>query len=256
MDKFVTAKKPATAPAATGKEESLPQRQKFKYSPYGVRKADERRFETWKDRKRTEKILAPIRKKRKKKRRPGLRRLGAHETYPTYPRGQSNPITHSDIYNRTDHIVSAATGHQQGDGRGPGARYMKARDRKLAEQLPETSSQVLRGVRVYINGYLENTTDIEMKRIVALAGGEVQRTASGATHVLTSQQLSGTKTHKHLTSKSKAVVHVVRPEWVSDSIAAGRRVPEREYAVVKSAAVAGIADMFRSAAPNKDGGSD
>lgn len=29
------------------------------------------------------------------------------------------------------------------------------------------------GVRVYINGYLRDTTDIEMKRTVTLAGGQV-----------------------------------------------------------------------------------
>ena len=52
--------------------------------------------------------------------------------------------------------------------------YIKARVRKLAAQLPETETHVLRGVRVYINGYLDNTTDIEMKRIVSLAGGQMQ----------------------------------------------------------------------------------
>ena len=36
-----------------------------------------------------------------------------------------------------------------------------------------SKASVLKGVRVYINGYLRNTTDIEMKRIVALAGGQV-----------------------------------------------------------------------------------
>ena len=116
---------------------------------------------------------------------------------------------------------------------------------------------------MYINGYLEDTTDIEMKRIVALAGGQVQyvrsvpqgvlsanvryrRTASGATHILTSQQLNGSKTHKHLTSKMKSVVHVVRPEWVTDCIAAGKRLSERNYAVIQNASAAKITDMFQT----------
>lgn len=56
---------------------------------------------------------------------------------------------------------------------------MSARHRKLADQLPETSdTHVLRNVRVYINGYLDNTTDIEMKRIVTLAGGQVMCVSS------------------------------------------------------------------------------
>ena len=73
----------------------------------------------------------------------------------------------------TDHICSAATGHQRSDGHGPRTPYVKARIRKLANQLPESSSHVLHNVRIYINGYLDNTTDIEMKRIVTLAGGQV-----------------------------------------------------------------------------------
>lgn len=74
----------------------------------------------------------------------------------------------------TDHISSAATGHQRSEGRGPSSAHMSARHRKLAKQLPETSdTHVLRNVRVYINGYLDNTTDIEMKRIVTLAGGQI-----------------------------------------------------------------------------------
>lgn len=69
-----------------------------------------------------------------------------------------------------------ATGHQRGEG---GSRhrgdYMETRSKKLAAQLPEKPSEgVLRNVRVYIDGYLDNTTDIEMKRIVTLAGGEVR----------------------------------------------------------------------------------
>lgn len=39
------------------------------------------------------------------------------------------------------------------------------------EELAKGKDSVLRGVRVYIDGYLAGTTDIEMKRIVAGAGG-------------------------------------------------------------------------------------
>lgn len=51
---------------------------------------------------------------------------------------------------------------------------METRSKKLANQLPEKSDKILRNVRVYIDGYLDNTTDIEMKRIVTIAGGEVR----------------------------------------------------------------------------------
>lgn len=50
---------------------------------------------------------------------------------------------------------------------------MRERTGKLRDQLPQTGSSVLSGVRVWIDGYLEDTTDIEMKRLIKLAGGEV-----------------------------------------------------------------------------------
>ena len=118
---------------------------------------------------------------------------------------------------------------------------------------------------MYIDGYLANSTDIEMKRTVTLAGGEAlsahpshlslthcaeagyclyRYTASRATHILTSQQLSGSKTHKILTGRCRDIVHVVRPEWVTDSIAAGKRLPERAYAVLPTGSTRKITDEF------------
>ena len=72
-----------------------------------------------------------------------------------------------------DHVVSAATGHQRSDGRGSARQYLESRKQKLEYQTPSKGSALFSNVRVYINGYLRNTTDIEMKRIVAQAGGEV-----------------------------------------------------------------------------------
>lgn len=56
MDKFVTIKKPTTA-RSSGKQDATNKtdRQKFRYNPYGVSRSNERRFEDWKDKKRTEK---------------------------------------------------------------------------------------------------------------------------------------------------------------------------------------------------------
>lgn len=76
-----------------------------------------------------------------------------------------------------DHITSTATGHQRGEGRVNQQLYLESRNKKLRAQLPQASSvsgaEILAGVRVYIDGYLEDTTDIEMKRIVTLAGGRM-----------------------------------------------------------------------------------
>jgi hypothetical protein len=53
---------------------------------------------------------------------------------------------------------------------------MATRRSKLREQQRERTTSdvgILKNTRIYINGYLESTTDIEMKRIVVEAGGEI-----------------------------------------------------------------------------------
>jgi len=53
---------------------------------------------------------------------------------------------------------------------------MATRRSKLREQQREGVTSdvgILRNTRIYINGYLESTTDLEMKRIVVEAGGEI-----------------------------------------------------------------------------------
>ena len=49
---------------------------------------------------------------------------------------------------------------------------------------------------------------------------------------MTSQQLNGSKTHKLLHSKAKFKPQVVRPEWVFDSISAGKKIDVRTYCVL------------------------
>lgn len=164
---------------------------------------------------------------------------------------ESNPITHSDIGERSGHhVTSVATGHQVSEGRGNRRLYLQHREQKLGVQRDASESainepQVLRNVRVYINGFLNETTDIEMKRIVIAAGGQALPTPSDATHILTSMQLSASKTHKILNAKSRHSVHVVKPEWIFDSIKAGKRLSEREYAIIKNTGSKNLVDMWQ-----------
>lgn len=55
--------------------------------------------------------------------------------------------------------------------------YLQDRERRRVIQraVPECrgEAQVLKNVRIYINGFLEDTTDIEMKAIVVRAGGQI-----------------------------------------------------------------------------------
>ncbi|PCH41156.1 hypothetical protein WOLCODRAFT_99947 [Wolfiporia cocos MD-104 SS10] len=243
MDRFVIVTKPSTR-TALGKEEQ--RRSTVRHSPYNVSKGAKSKCEELKERKeKAEKILAPLRKN-------GAKPSAATVTKRLLStlQDEANPITHSDIYERSDHISTAATGHQRSECRVNIKSYWEVRTEKLVRQRPEKSSgsdgNILRNVRVYIDGYLANTTDIEMKRTVTLAGGQVMNTASGATHILTSQQLSGSKAHKLLTAKTRIKVHVVKPEWIFDSIKAGKRLAEREYSVLKTTAAMSLAHMLKT----------
>ncbi|KAF9464412.1 hypothetical protein BDZ94DRAFT_1256384 [Collybia nuda] len=164
---------------------------------------------------------------------------------------QSNPITHSDIGERSGRIVSTSTGHQVSEGQRDRRLYFEDRQEKLTHQwsvespVANDEHQVLKNVRVYINGVLSGTTDIEMKRIIIRAGGQVVLTATACTHILTSQHLSGSKTQRIITSRSRSRVQVVKPEWVFDSIAAGKKRPEREYEVIKDTTMKSIYDMLK-----------
>ncbi|KAI0004907.1 hypothetical protein BJV74DRAFT_805649 [Russula compacta] len=144
---------------------------------------------------------------------------------------ESNPITHSDIGLRSDRVVSLTSGHQRADGHGQRQGYVRMRNQKLRDQREEVVSGILNNTRIYINGYLQDTTDIEMKRIITKAGGRALRTASNATHIVTSQHLSGTKTHRLLASSRGTKPYVVRPEWVTDSVAAGKQLREEKYRI-------------------------
>ncbi|KAK0206379.1 hypothetical protein DFS33DRAFT_1314289 [Desarmillaria ectypa] len=159
---------------------------------------------------------------------------------------ESNPLTHSDLSDRSDHVISTSTGHQVAETRiSHRTEYFEARAQKLAQQREKgcSESQILRNTRIYIDGYLSGTTDIEMKRIVTEAGGTILMTTSGATHILSSQCLNGSKTHKILKAKSRTQLQVVKPEWVLDSIKSGRRLPERTYTLVKSHSMKTLPNM-------------
>jgi hypothetical protein len=108
-------------------------------------------------------------------------------------KNEGNPITTSDLVERSgtsfsvlpffltcfqDQVFSASTGHQVAEGNQSRKVYHHERQAALANQYrPNTSgnsgASIFQGTRIYINGYLEGTTDIEVKRLVAEGGGKV-----------------------------------------------------------------------------------
>ncbi|KAJ3548470.1 hypothetical protein NMY22_g1255 [Coprinellus aureogranulatus] len=92
---------------------------------------------------------------------------------------ETNPITHSDLADRSDKVLSTSTGHQMTEDTMSRKRYFKERSEALHnQQKPSAPSAaptagIFRNTRIYINGYLEGTTDIEIKRLVIEGGGKV-----------------------------------------------------------------------------------
>ncbi|KAG8920902.1 hypothetical protein FRC00_009379 [Tulasnella sp. 408] len=164
----------------------------------------------------------------------------------------ANPITHSSAEQRYDYVSSCCTGHERRDGSHPGG-YQASRSRKLMEQerakgtgAREEASTVMKGVRAYF-GFCDDNTDIELRRIISLAGGSSTYAQAAATHIITSQWLSGSKTDKLLTTRSKKNIHVVSPEWLTDSIAKGKRQSEWRYSKVENRLQRSVLDGFLKA---------
>ncbi|KAF5333422.1 hypothetical protein D9611_002396 [Ephemerocybe angulata] len=148
----------------------------------------------------------------------------------------ANPITHSDLADRSDKVISTSTGRQVAEDVTSRKRYFKERQEALRVQhQPSKASApatgIFRNTRIYINGYLEGTTDIEVKRIVIEGGGKVLFTPSRSTHILTSTGLNGSKTEKYLKTVKASKPFIVKPEWILDSVASGRRRSEKSYIV-------------------------
>ncbi|KAF8341322.1 uncharacterized protein EI90DRAFT_2905404 [Cantharellus anzutake] len=157
-----------------------------------------------------------------------------------------NPITHSKAYEKTQHIHSVASGHQRGGGSMNAAVRNAIQERLDAQSLADlqdvpgskATRKIFAGLKVYVNGYTKGTTRSEIVKLVDLHGGYNLRTATGATHIITSMALSGTKTQKILTGISvKTKQYVVKPEWLFDSIDAGKRLNEFKYNIIDQSQV-------------------
>jgi len=49
-----------------------------------------------------------------------------------------------------------------------------------------------------------------------------------------------------LNTKAKNKVYVVKPEWATESIKAGKRQPERDYSVIKDMTTKNVFGSFKS----------
>ncbi|KAI5621297.1 DNA repair protein REV1 isoform X2 [Silurus asotus] len=119
------------------------------------------------------------------------------------------------------------------DGWGGGGGYMAAKVTKLEEQFMRDaprekekqgiSSSIFSGVAIYVNGYTDPSAD-ELRRLMMLHGGQfhVYYSHAKTTHIIATN-LPNCKI-KELRGEK-----VVRPEWITDSIKAGRQLSYVQY---------------------------
>ncbi|XP_049802635.1 DNA repair protein REV1 isoform X1 [Schistocerca nitens] len=107
--------------------------------------------------------------------------------------------------------------------------YMEAKKSKLLEQFKDeskklkgTTSDIFRGVSIYVNGYTKPSAD-ELKRIMAMYGGEYHQYESHRTTHIIASNLPDCKI------KKLKVLNVVKPEWITDSIKAKKLLDYRMY---------------------------
>ncbi|XP_063069765.1 DNA repair protein REV1 isoform X2 [Engraulis encrasicolus] len=119
------------------------------------------------------------------------------------------------------------------DGWGGRGGYMAAKVSKLEEQFqcdaPREKqkdghcSRIFSGVAIYVNGYTDPSAD-ELRRLMMLHGGQfhVYYSRSKTTHIIATN-LPNSKITELRGEK------VVRPEWITDSIKAGRQLSYLQY---------------------------
>ncbi|KAM6341643.1 DNA repair protein REV1 isoform 4-T4 [Podargus strigoides] len=120
-----------------------------------------------------------------------------------------------------------------GDGWGIWGGYMSAKVKKLEDQFRSdsaiqqqrdgSSSSIFSGVAIYVNGFTEPSAD-ELRRLMMLHGGQyhVYYSRSKTTHIIATN-LPNAKI-KELKGEK-----VVRPEWIVESIKAGRLLSHIPY---------------------------
>ncbi|KNE55946.1 hypothetical protein AMAG_01798 [Allomyces macrogynus ATCC 38327] len=189
----------------------------------------------------------------------------------------------------TNHVYQALGGHHQVNegGNRHQTNYWAARQAKLDEQIKEhrdrvdsaaatasdvadrggsctgrARSKIFAGLVFSIDGYTgPDVGDLKLRRLIVEHGGHlrVHFAVSRTTHVVATS-LAGSKMHQALTTRrtsSRSTVNracvFVMPTWVLDSIAAGRRLPEADYLVVRDLTLGRATAARRPAARTDDG---
>lgn len=111
--------------------------------------------------------------------------------------------------------------------------YMNAKIAKLEEQFSHRTSKeenqvsnIFSGVSIYVNGYTMPSAD-ELKTLMSVHGG-IYHTYQRSNDFVIASNLPDTKV------KNMSLSRIVRPEWITDSIASNRLLDYREYLLFRN----------------------
>ncbi|XP_038061911.1 DNA repair protein REV1-like [Patiria miniata] len=121
------------------------------------------------------------------------------------------------------------------NGWGEWGGYMNAKKQKLAEQFTEdtprnieiagaaTGSRIFDGVTIHVNGYTVPSSD-ELKRLMMLHGGMFHHyySKTKVSHIIATRL-------PYAKIKELRDEKIVKPEWITDSIKAGKLLPDNPY---------------------------
>ncbi|KAI8812064.1 BRCT domain-containing protein [Cladochytrium replicatum] len=109
--------------------------------------------------------------------------------------------------------------------------YQAERVRKLRSQAVEARTGIFKGITVYFNGFLGSThSDLTIKEMLQENGGSYTPffSKTTVTHMICTS-LANSKILKLTSTKKISSQFVVHPDWLVDSVKAGKRLPESKY---------------------------
>ena len=128
------------------------------------------------------------------------------------------------------HAVADDMERENGESEGmwDGWEYMRAKKRKLREQFAgldqKPTSDIFEGVTIYVNGWTQPNAD-ELKRLIHAHGGQYEYNLygdSGVTHTIATNL-------PNVKIRNLKDACVCTPDWIVESVASGRRLPEDNY---------------------------
>mmetsp|Transcript_27419 Transcript_27419/g.35944 ORF Transcript_27419/g.35944 Transcript_27419/m.35944 type:complete len:194 (-) Transcript_27419:144-725(-) len=127
--------------------------------------------------------------------------------------------------------------------------YWDLRNEKLKSQSLESKTDIFKGKVLFFNGRTGEISAFHLMNMVQRNGGRVSSHFSPTfvTHII-AENLSASKIQKML--KSKCRTKIVKPDWITESLAAQRLLPDSEFQLYASNQKKTLIDMFSSSRPS------